>query len=261
MIRISKISGQHEGYICPESHNLQRMKTAKISVSLILLVATCCISNVIMAQTGTIPEGYTALFNGKDLSGWHRSRTNHHGTSGHFFAEDGAIVMQQYPYGQGGLLLTDQKYQDFELYFEFNGDAGTDGGLFFRSSESGSAYQLQIGGGGLRGTGNLFGELARVTKASEAQQLAQVWRKNEWNSFRLRVVGEKPHITLWINGVQVNELQADRNDLIADVTEGMIGLQLHWSQTVVPVPGGSCCEFSWKPGASHRYRNIAIKEL
>jgi hypothetical protein len=28
---------------------------------------------------GSIPEGFTRIFNGKDMSGWHPSRTAHHG--------------------------------------------------------------------------------------------------------------------------------------------------------------------------------------
>jgi hypothetical protein len=57
------------------------------------------------------------------------------------------------------------------------------------------------------------------------------------------------------------EVQAERNDLIADATKGMIAFQLHWSATLLPVPGGRCCDFSWKPDASHSYRNISIKEF
>ena len=55
--------------------------------------------------------------------------------------------------------------------------------------------------------------------------------------------------------------QSERNDLIADATDGMIALQLHWSATLQPVPGGRCCDFSWRPDAAHRFRNMMIKEL
>ena len=212
-------------------------------------------------RISAIPKGFTPLFNGKDLKGWHISKTNHQGTVGNFYVENDAIVMKQYPYGQGGILLTDKKYGDFELYFEFKGDPGTNGGVFFRSSESGSAYQIEILGDGEQGTGNLMGELVRMTTEAQATDLNKVWKKGGWNSFRLRVVGAKPHATLWVNGVQMWDVQAERNDLIADATAGMIALQLHWSSTILPVPGGRCCDYSWKPGAAHSYRNIAIKEL
>ncbi len=67
------------------------------------------------AQTGRIPEGFTPLFNRRDLTGWHVSRNIHHGTTPCVTVEDGAIVMRQRPYAQGGLLLTDRKYRNFEL--------------------------------------------------------------------------------------------------------------------------------------------------
>ena len=215
----------------------------------------------LQAQSGKLPEGFTPIFNGEDLSGWHVSKTNHHGIRGNFYVENGAIVMKQYPYGQGGILLTDKKYSDFELYLEFKGEPGTNGGIFFRSSESGTAYQIEVAGDGERGTAAFFGELLRTTTTAPAPDLGNVWKKGDWNSFRLRVSGPQPHVTLWVNDVQLWDAEAERNDLIADATEGMIALQLHWSSTVLPVPGGSCCGFSWKPGATHRYRNIGIKEL
>jgi hypothetical protein len=231
--------------------------TKALGLAVLLGLAALATAPPLAAQ----PDGFTPLFNGEDLSGWHTSRTNHHGTVGNFFVEDGAIVLKQHPYGQGGILLTDEEYGDFELYLEFKGAPGTDGGLLFRSNESGSAYQIQIGGGGNRGTGRLLGEVLHVTTTAAPDNLDRVWKKDDWNAFRLRVVGAVPHITLWINGEKMWAVQAERNDLIADATEGMIALQLHWSQPPTPVPGGTCCAYSWRPGAAHRYRNIAIKEL
>jgi hypothetical protein len=215
----------------------------------------------LQAQTGKIPEDFTSIFNGKHLTGWHISKTNHHGTTGKFFIKDGNLVMKQHPFGRGGILLTDKKYGDFELYLEFKGEPGTNGGIFFRSNESGSAYQIEISGDGGKGTGNLIGEMLHTTTTADATDLKRVWNEDGWNSFRLRVVGEKPHITLWVNGLKMWDVQAERNDLIADATKGMIALQLHWSQSISPVPGGDCCDYSWKPGAAHAYRNIAIKEI
>lgn len=216
---------------------------------------------VTFAQTSGIPDGFESIFNGEDLTGWHISRTNHHGTVGNFYVEDGMIVMKQYPYGQGGIILSDKKYSDFELYLEIKADPGTNGGIFFRSNESGSAYQIEIQGDGEPSTANLISEMLRTTTGARAENLQDVWVKEDWNSFRLRVTGEIPHAILWVNGELMWDVQMERNDLIADAIDGMIALQLHWSQTPTPVPGGSCCAFSWRPDGAHYYRNIAIKEL
>jgi hypothetical protein len=218
-------------------------------------------SQSVFGQQIHTPEDFVPLFNGEDLEGWHISRTNHHGTVGNFYVKDGAIVMKQYPYGQGGIILTDKKYRDFELYLEFKGHPGTNGGIFLRSSESGSAYQLELAGDGENGTGNLFGEMLRTTINAKAENIEEVWKKGDWNSFLIRMTGEIPKVSLWLNGKHIWEAEGERNDLIGDLTEGMIAFQLHWSATLQPIPGGRCCDFSWRPEAAHSFRNIMIREL
>jgi hypothetical protein len=60
------------------------------------------------------------------------------------------------------------------------------------------------------------------------------------------------------------DVQQARNDLLADATEGMIALQLHWNAWGAldpPTKAPANVGMMWKPGAVHRYRNIAIKEV
>ena len=45
-----------------------------------------------MARPAPIPEGFTPIFNGKDLTGWHVSRTNHHGTTPDFRVVQGLLT-------------------------------------------------------------------------------------------------------------------------------------------------------------------------
>ncbi|HSF53657.1 MAG TPA: SUMF1/EgtB/PvdO family nonheme iron enzyme [Algoriphagus sp.] len=226
-----------------------------------MVVILLFISNIGFAQQVDEQQELVPIFNGKDLTGWHISKTNHHGTMGKFSVEDGALVMKQYPYGQGGIILTDKKYRDFELSLEFKGYPGTNGGIFLRSSESGSAYQLELAGDGEPGTGNLIGELQRTTANARIENIGEVWKMGEWNSFRIRMTGEIPKVSLWINGKHMWDAEGQRNDLIGDVTEGMIAFQLHWSATLQPIPGGRCCDYSWRPDASHQFRKVRVKEL
>ena len=229
------------------------MHMKKVSFFL-LLSLTVCISN---AQ---VPEGFKPIFNGKDLKGWHVSRTTHQGTTPDFRVENGVIVVTQRPYGQGGILLTDKKYKDFDLYMEVKIDSFTNGGIFIRSSESGIAYQVEFDENS-KSTGNLYGERMHVSKGAEATGRAKVWKANNWNSFRIRMTGDVPRITLWINSVQMWDVTQPKNDFIAGVTEGMIALQSHWTALYSPAAGEWNGLQSWAPGAAHRYRNIAIKEL
>src|SRR5215217_6907421 len=130
----------------------------------------------------SIPKGFTPLFNGKDLTGWHSSRTSHQGTTPDFRVEGGTIVLRQHPFGQGGVLLTNKKYKNFELYLEAKIDSFSNGGIFIRSSESGIAYQIELDEGA-GSTGSLLGERMPVSRGATATDRAQVWKPNDWNTF------------------------------------------------------------------------------
>lgn len=213
------------------------------------------------AQAATqVPAGFTPIFNGRDLTGWHPSRTSHQGSTPSAQVVNGAIELRPYPYGQGGILLTNRKYRNFELYVEVKTDWGTNGGIFLRSAESGIAYQVELVGDGVGATGDLLGERMQVSVPGRATGLAAIWKQGDWNAFRIRMEGEVPHLTLWVNGVQMWDVTQTQNDFPAGMTEGYIGLQTHWSATYTPLPdrasGGG-----WQPDAAHSFRNIAIKEL
>ena len=229
-----------------------------MQIKILAAILLLCMAS--LASFSQLPQGYRQIFNGKDLKGWHISRTSHQGTTPDFRVEDGVIVVTQKPYGQGGVLLTNKKYKNFDLYMEVKLDSFTNGGIFIRSSESGIAYQVEFDETS-GSTGNLFGERMQVSKSAQATGRSEIWKANDWNSFRIRMVGEIPHITLWINGVQMWEVMQPKNDFIAGATKGMIGLQSHWTALFSPAAGEWNGLASWAPGAAHRYRNIGIKEL
>src|ERR1700679_3497519 len=64
---------------------------------------------------------FVTIFDGKTLDGWHvRAKTGHSGTSGNksggrWVVEDGAITGSQDVPGNGGLIITDKAYGDFEV--------------------------------------------------------------------------------------------------------------------------------------------------
>lgn len=225
-----------------------------VMICSLLFFSTC--KNV---QTGESAADRVSIFNGEDLKGWHVSRTSHQGTTGNFYVEDGAITLKQNPYGQGGVLLSDRKYSDFELFVEVKIDSFCNGGIFLRSTESGQAYQVELAVPG--SNADLFGERMEISLSGKADSIAQVWKANDWNAFRIRMVGAVPRVTLWINDVQMWDVQQPKNDFIAGATEGMIGFQSHWTSQYLPTPGGFNMPGAWRPGAAHRFRNVMIKEL
>lgn len=230
----------------------------------------------------TVPEGFTPIFNGENLSGWHISRTNHHGRTPDFFVQHGMILATQNPFGGGGILLTDESYKDFELYMEVKPDWGNDSGIFLRSTESGAAYQVTmdflpngsmgnvIGEGGMqlaasanrgrgagaRGRGAAAGRQGGPPPAPPAfgegnQATAawvKAWKRDDWNTVRVRMVGETPQVTVWFNDVQITDFTDTANSAIGGITEGPIAIQVHGAQR-------------WVPGGFWRWRNIGIREL
>jgi hypothetical protein len=226
-----------------------------------ILIATMRIAITLFMQPVAFAQlpGFAPLFNGRDLGGWHVSRTSHQGTTPNFFVVDSTIVVNQRPYGQGGVLLTDQKYRNFELHIEVKIDSFCNGGIFLRSTESGQAYQIELAIPG--GNGSLLGESMAISKAMKAEGVDRVWKAGDWNTLRIRMSGVIPTVALWINDVFMWEVTQPRNDFTAGATSGMIGLQSHWSATYQELPGGFNMPGAWRPGAAHRFRNIYIKEL
>ena len=135
--------------------------------------------SALAAQGSRPPEGFSPIFNGRDLTGWHVSRITHQGSTPDVRVEDGVLVLRQQPYGQGGLLLTDRRYRNFELYLEAKPDWGCNGGIVFRSTEGGSAYQIELDQG--NGTGNLFGDMLEIGRPARAADIEKAWKYDEWN--------------------------------------------------------------------------------
>jgi hypothetical protein len=208
------------------------------------------------AATG-IPAGFKPIFDGKSKAGWHVSQVNHHGNSTGWSVKDGVLLATQDRPGNGGILLSDRRYRDFEVSLEINPDWGCDGGLFLRSNEQGEAYQVMIDyleGGSV---GGIYGEgLDGLDQATAAKRVnpdwPKHWTKGEWNTLRARIEGDVPHIQVWLNGAPLVDWTDNANHAKGGATDGMIALQMHFSNEKTP---------RWKPGGFHRFRNIAIKEL
>jgi hypothetical protein len=200
-------------------------------------------------------EGFQSLFDGKTLTGWHTSAqtghsvTSQHKTPGRWVVEDGAIVGSQDVPGNGGIVLTDESFGDFEVALEMRNDFGPDSGLFLRSTEDGSAYQAMIdyhadgnlmgvyGEGALGGKphvqnfsfGKVVTEIVPVAGAPvplpvDPSQWASFWRHGQWNELRARIVGNPPTITTWINGKRFMEVQETEK---RHPDSGRIALQVH----------------------------------
>jgi hypothetical protein len=218
-------------------------------------------------------KGFVKIFDGKTLTGWHVSAaTGHSGasknqTGGRWVVEDGAIVGSQDIPGNGGIIITDKPYGNFEVALEMNNDFAPDSGLFLRSTEKGQAYQYMIdyhAGGNLAGvygeglSGNIhhrnFDFTDKVTEIKpkadpfplpvKPAEWPAFWRHGKWNELRARIESNPPKVTTWVNGVRFMEFQ-DTEKRHPD--SGGIALQVHGG-------GDTTKEFV-------RYRNVRVKVL
>ena len=247
-------------------------------------------SRVVGDEPAKLEPGFRSLFNGKDLKGWHKNPEKiGHGNGGTWAVEDGAITGEQDPPGggNGGILLTDETFGDFEAIFETNPDWGPCSGFFMRSTEKGNCYQMMIdyhdAGNvgeiyreGLDGKGNrtfvidgVFADDARKElkdikatklkpktddeKIGEPQfnlaDWSKIWHHGQWNTIRCKVVGNPPTITTWINGTKITEYTSDMKFENVLEDKGHLAFQVH---------GGAG---AWPKGAKVRFRNVRIKEL
>ena len=177
------------------------------------------------------PEpGFTSLFNGKSLDGWHIMN------NGRFSVKDGVIFLNK---GRGWL-RSDKEYKDFELRLDFRFlNPRADSGIFVRSSKEGKDwpamnYQVQL----IDATsmGNLFvaGGLAKPKVIRDAEKVKKVMKPvGEWQSYV--IIAQGPRLEVRLNGevITVAEGLADQ--------PGYLGLQ--------------------GEGGQLEFKNIRLKEL
>lgn len=200
-------------------------------------------------DVGSIPPGFTAIFNHQNLAGWHVSMTNHHGNTREWRVFDEVLTVRQEPPGNGGVLLSDQRYKDFEVYLEIKPDWGCEGGLLLRSNEAGQAYRVTLGYGEGSNVGDVLGERLEAVKRISSSRWQRAWREQAWNTLQVRVVGNPPSITVWLNKTKINEFQDVARHSVSGVEDGMVALQLHSRH----------CRGDGK--STQRFRSISVKKL
>ena len=223
---------------------------------------------------------YISIFDGKTLAGWHVSAKSGHSsksknkTGGNWRIEDGAIVGSQDIPGNGGIVLTDKQYGDFEVVLEMRNDFGPDSGLFLRSTEDGKAYQAMIDyhvggnlmgvyGEGIGGFGSrnfTFTDPKDPGKIKEDKSVFKLpvspadwpnfWKHGEWNELKARIEGDPAKITTWIKGMKFMEWTDEK--MRPKHAKGGIALQVH---------GGGYGGPGDLTKLYVRYRNIRVKVL
>lgn len=208
-------------------------------------------------KLNTPPEGFTALFNGKDLTGWKglvgnpktraamstdelaqaqvEADKNAHE---HWKVEDGVIVFD----GKGQNLCTAKDYGDFELLLDWKIEKGGDSGIYLRGSPQVQIWDTEwpdyFKHGAEKGSGSLWNnkDNPRFPDVKADKPVG------EWNTFHITMVGEK--VTVKLNGQTV----------VDNVT-----MENLWEPGQPIYPTGSI-ELQ-NHGNTLYFRNIYIKEL
>lgn len=198
---------------------------------MLCLVLVAAVALVDDKPADTPPAGFTALFNGKDLSGW---KTDEHDAPTHWTVKDGVLHYD----GKGDSLRTAKDYGDFELYVDWKIGKDGDSGIYLRGKPQVQIWDPDTAAAGGVGSGGLYNN-----KVGPSKPLAKADRPiGEWNTFHIIMKGEK--VTVYLNDVKVvdNVTLENYPDYVGSIPRsGTIELQHH----------GNPLEF----------RNIYIKEL
>jgi hypothetical protein len=182
-------------------------------------------------------EGFEALFNGADLSGWQ-------GDNLLWLVENGELVGRSPGIGYNDFLATKAEYSDFIVRFQVRlvDDIGNSG-LQFRSERmKGSmemiGYQADVGPSWW---GDLYDESRRKVTLVDADPklIERIVKKNDWNDYEVHAEGK--HIKLTLNGKVTAEYEEAESGIAGS---GLIAVQIH---------GG--------PPLEVRFRDIRIKKL
>ena len=188
----------------------------RLSFALLLLLLALVL---LPADRASAEEGFTPLFNGKDLEGWH-------GDPRLWSVQDGVVVgtTDEHTILPNSFLATTKPYKNFVLKAKFklrNGNSG----IQFRSKQHDKfvvkGYQADIAE--KRYMGILYEEGGRgILSDVDPEQVKQHIKEGEWNEFVVTADGN--HITEQLNGFTTVDYTEDKPE---GATEGIIALQLH----------------------------------
>jgi len=207
------------------------------------------------------PSGFTSLFDGRDLSGWHgmqsidprelaamspamraaKRAANLADVRAHWKVENGELVND----GEGVYLTTDRDFGDIELLIEYKTVGKADSGVYLRATPQVQIWDSTKEGGKWdrgadKGSGGLFNN---SDGAAGRDPLVLADRPfGEWNQLRILQIGARTSV--WLNGRQtvdhaIMENYWDRSRPL--FSKGPIQLQTH--------------------GGEIRWRNIFVREI
>jgi hypothetical protein len=204
-------------------------------------------------KDNTPPDGFKALFDGKDLKGWkglvadppHRAKMTPDELAVaqkiadekaflHWKAENGEIIYD----GKDNSLCTTKDYGDFEMLVDWKIEPHGDSGIYLRGSPQVQIWDDQPEIAAKVGSGGLYNNQKNPSNPTKKADKPV----GEWNRFRILMVGDK--VTVYLN----NEL------VVNNVT-----MENYWERDKPIYPTGQI-ELQHH-GSILQFKNIYIREI
>lgn len=190
----------------------------------------------VLAQASAVEDGFSSLFDGRTLAGWHIVE----GPESAFYVRDGAIVVHE---GSGFpcWLRSAREYENFDFRGEFFIRGWMDSGIYIHAPEHGrpmwNGMELHLfHNSEEKPEVNSMGAILPVVPPLRIN----VRNKGEWNTFRILM--DWPKLTIWTNDQVVQDLDVERTpELRHRFRRGYLGLQ----SLAYPI----------------RFRNLRVREL
>jgi hypothetical protein len=217
------------------------------------------------AEDKSPPKGFTAIFNGKDLTGWH-AWAIHDKAAGpldlaklspeerqkkidawtadarkHWTAENGELVND----GKGAYLTTDKEYGDIELLVDYKTVPLADSGIYLKATPQVQIWDYTKEGGKWnlgadKGSGGLWNNSAGAPGKDPLVLADKPF--GEWNHFRIIQLGART--TVWLN-----------DKLVVDNAT----LENFWQKGRPLFPKGAI--LLQTHGGEIRWRNVYLREI
>ena len=224
-------------------------------MKLTAFLTTLVITASAFAQTEA-PAGFTALYNGKDLTGWRGGDTADHrayaampdskkaewtADMNKHWKADGAELLND---GHGKYATTEKEYGNFELLVEYNMAPKGDSGIYLRNVPQVQIWDHTDDDKGALGRTKGSGGLWNNSPGAPGKDPLVLADKpaGEWNKFRIIMVGSR--VSVWLN-----------DKLVVDHA---ILENYYDRKKPVPAKGPICLQTH---GAPIMWRNIFVREI
>ena len=210
----------------------------KKNISLLFLLV------VVFSVVAVAQDGWTNLFNGKDLTGWKQLNGK-----AKYEVKDGEIVGTTVLNTPNSFLVTEKNYSDFIFEVDLLVAENMNSGIQFRSESTADymngrvhGYQCEVDPSERAWSAGIYDEARRgwLYPVELNPEAKTALKHGEWNHYRIECIGNS--IKTWLNGVAVAHV-------IDDMTPtGFIALQVH-----------GIGKDKEKVGHQIKWRNIRIK--